>query len=244
MNRSIPQPAHPSPPLTAGLVLLFAFCCGAIVGNVYYAQPIIEMIAPDIGLSSSEASLIVSLTQVGYALGLFFLVPLADLLENRRLMIVTLAISAVSLMAAGHLIQHPTAFLVVSAVIGFSSVSIQMLIPLAAHIAPDESRGRAVGTIMGGLLLGIMLARPLSSLVADYFGWRVVFLGAGVLMLAVMVIVELTLPERKPEHSASYGQLLLSLGRLFRTGASARQRALYQGLMFAAFRFASGLRCR
>ncbi|MDB5981645.1 MAG: transporter [Pseudomonas sp.] len=234
MTSPIPQPGHPTPPLTTGLVLLFAFCCGAIVGNIYYAQPIIEMIAPDIGLSSSGASLIVSLTQVGYALGLFFLVPLADLLENRRLMIATLAISAISLVAAG-LTHHATTFFVVSALIGFSSVSVQMLIPLAAHIAPDETRGRAVGTIMGGLLLGIMLARPLSSLVADHFGWRTVFLGAAVMMLVVIVIVELTLPKRKPEHDASYGQLLLSLGRLFRTEKVLRQRSLYQGLMFAAF---------
>ena len=220
--------------LTSGLVLLFAFCCGAIVANIYYAQPIIDMIAPDIGLSSSSASLIVSLTQIGYALGLLFLVPLADLLENRRLMLATLAVSALSLAAAG-LTEHATAFFVVSALIGFSSVSVQMLIPLAAHLAPDASRGRVVGSIMGGLLLGILLARPLSSLAADHFGWRAVFFAAAALMLVIMAIVWLTLPERKPAHKASYLQLLVSLERLFRTENVLRRRSIYQALMFAAF---------
>ncbi|GLK89970.1 MFS transporter [Pseudomonas turukhanskensis] len=220
--------------LTSGLVLLFAFCCGAIVANIYYAQPIIDMIAPDIGLSSSSASLIVSLTQIGYALGLLFLVPLADLLENRRLMMATLAVSALSLAAAG-LTEHATAFFVVSALIGFSSVSVQMLIPLAAHLAPDATRGRVVGSIMGGLLLGILLARPLSSLAADHFGWRAVFFAAGALMLVIIVVVRFTLPERQPAHKASYLQLLVSLERLFRTENVLRRRSIYQALMFAAF---------
>ena len=157
------------------MVLLFAFCCGAIVANIYYAQPIIELIAPDLGLSSALASLIVSLTQIGYALGLFFLVPLGDLLENRRLMICTTLVAIASLLGAAF-IQQPNAFLLVSLLIGFSSVSVQILIPLAAHLAPEETRGRVVGGIMGGLLLGILLARPVSSVVADHFGWRAMFI--------------------------------------------------------------------
>ncbi|MGV8920760.1 MAG: MFS transporter [Pseudomonas sp.] len=220
--------------MTRALVLLFAFCCGAIVANIYYAQPIISLIAPDIGMADGSASLIVSLTQLGYALGLLFLVPLADLLENRRLMLITLAVTTVSLVSAGSS-QHPSVFLIVSALIGFSSVSVQMLIPLAAHLAPEESRGRVVGGIMGGLLLGILLARPLSSLVADHFGWRVMFIGAAVLMVVISALMALTMPKRQPSHTASYGQLLLSLVQLFRREPVLRQRALYQGLMFAAF---------
>ncbi|PMX27532.1 MULTISPECIES: MFS transporter [unclassified Pseudomonas] len=220
--------------MTKGLVLLFAFCCGAIVANIYYAQPIISLIAPDIGMSSGSASFIVSLTQIGYALGLFFLVPLADLVENRRLMIATIVITIFSLVAAG-LSKQPSVFLVVSALIGFSSVSVQMLIPLAAHLASEESRGRVVGGIMGGLLLGILLARPLSSLVADHLGWRVVFVGAAALMLVIAIVIGMTLPKWQPTHRASYGQLLMSLGQLFCREPVLRQRALYQGLMFAAF---------
>ncbi len=220
--------------MTRGMVLLFAFCCGAIVANIYYAQPIIELIAPDLGLSSSLASLIVSLTQIGYALGLFFLVPLGDLLENRRLMIITTLVAIASLLGAAYT-QQPNAFLLVSLLIGFSSVSVQILIPLAAHLAPEESRGRVVGGIMGGLLLGILLARPVSSVVTDLFGWRAMFIAAAVLMAAISLVLMLTIPKRQPAHSATYGQLLRSLGGLLRQQPVLRQRAVYQGCMFATF---------
>ena len=191
--------------MTRGMVLLFAFCCGAIVANIYYAQPIISLIAPDIGMSNGSASFIA-----------------------------TIVVTIFSLIAAG-LARQPSVFLVVSALIGFSSVSVQMLIPLAAHLAPEESRGRVVGGIMGGLLLGILLARPLSSLVADHFGWRAVFIGAAALMLVISVVIGMTMPKWQPAHRASYGQLLKSLGQLFYREPVLRQRALYQGLMFAAF---------
>ncbi|MEN1833064.1 MFS transporter [Pseudomonas lijiangensis] len=220
--------------MTKGLVMLFAFCCGAIVANIYYAQPIIELIAPDIGLSSTMASLIVSLTQVGYALGLFFLVPLGDLLENRRLMLVTTGVAILSLLGAAFA-EQPNLFLVVSLLVGFSSVSVQMLIPLAAHLAPEETRGRVVGSIMGGLLLGILLARPVSSLVADHFGWRAVFGSAAVLMAGISVVLATTMPKRVPDHRASYGQLLFSLWALLRQQPVLRQRAFYQACMFATF---------
>ncbi len=220
--------------MTRGMVLLFAFCCGAIVANIYYAQPIIELIAPDIGLSSTMASLIVSLTQIGYALGLFFLVPLGDLLENRRLMILTSLVAIASLLGAAFT-EQPNAFLLVSLLIGFSSVSVQILIPLAAHLTPEESRGRVVGGIMGGLLLGILLARPVSSVVADLFGWRAMFIAAAVLMIAISLVLLLTVPKRQPAHSATYGQLLRSLGSLLRQQPVLRQRAFYQACMFATF---------
>lgn len=145
--------------MTRAMVLLFAFCCGAIVANIYYTQPIIGLIAPDIGLSDTLASFIVSLTQIGYALGLFFLVPLADLLEYRRLMMITTGLAMASLLMAAFTDQ-PSVLLLISLLVGFSSVSVQILIPLAAHLAPPASRGRVVGGIMGGLLLGILLARP------------------------------------------------------------------------------------
>ncbi|CAH2778963.1 MAG: Uncharacterized MFS-type transporter [uncultured Caballeronia sp.] len=113
--------------------------------TLYYAQPITELIAPDIHMSVGTASLIVSLTQIGYAFGLFFLVPLGDLLENRKLMITTAIISIFSL-ALASVTHQPNAFLAVSLLVGFSSVAVQILIPLAAHLAPDESRGRVVVT--------------------------------------------------------------------------------------------------
>ncbi|MGF6767542.1 putative MFS family arabinose efflux permease [Paraburkholderia sp. GAS199] len=220
--------------LTSGLIALFAFCCGAIVANLYYAQPITELIAPDVHMSSDMASLIVSITQIGYALGLFFLVPLGDLLENRKLMIATALVSIVSLAAAAFTHQ-PGWFLAISLLVGFSSVAVQILIPLAAHLAPDESRGKVVGTIMSGLLLGILLSRPISSVLAGHFGWRAVFGSAAVLMTAVTSVLALTIPRRQPDHQASYFELIGSLGHLVRTMPILRHRSLYQGLMFASF---------
>lgn len=220
--------------MTPAMIALFAFCCGAIVANIYYAQPIIGLIAPDIHMSGQAASLIVSLTQIGYALGLFFLVPLGDLLENRRLMIGTAVVSIFSL-AATALSQQPNLFLVVSLLVGFSSVSVQLLIPLAAHLSPEESRGRVVGGIMGGLLLGILLARPISSFVADHFGWRAVFGSASVLMTAITLLLAATMPSRQPEHKASYGQLIRSLSTLMNSTPVLRQRSFYQACMFATF---------
>lgn len=220
--------------LPQALVLLFALCCGAIVANLYYAQPIIELIAPDVGLSAERASLIVSLTQIGYALGLLFLVPLADLLGSRRLMLITTAAALLCLLAAAFAHQ-PDLFLGLALLIGLSSVSVQMLIPLAANLAPEASRGRVVGNIMSGLLLGILLARPLASLVAGEFGWRAVYLMAAALMLLITLVIATTIPRHAPSHRASYGQLLASLVHLLRRYPTLRRRALYQGLMFASF---------
>lgn len=216
------------------LILFFAFCCGAIVANIYYAQPLTELIAADTGMSPQVASFIVSLTQIGYALGLFFVVPLADLVENRRLMIITCMVSVASLAAAA-VTQHAIPFLALSLLIGFSSVSVQILIPLAAHLTPEAMRGRVVGNIMGGLLLGILLARPLSSLIADHLGWRAVFLIAAVLMIIITILFCLTMPRRQPVSIETYPSLLKSLGNLIKTIPVLRQRAFYQACMFASF---------
>ncbi|KGC41552.1 sugar (and other) transporter family protein [Burkholderia pseudomallei] len=220
--------------MARGLILLFAFSCGAIVANLYYAQPIIALIAPDLHMSGGMASLIVSLTQIGYAAGLFFLVPLGDLVENKKLMIVT-ALTSIASLALAATVRAPGLFLAVSLIVGFSSVAVQLLIPLAAHLAPSESRGRVVGTIMSGLLLGILLSRPVASFIADHFGWRAVFAFGAATMAVVTVLLMLTVPSRRPAHQATYMQLIRSLGRLVATQPALRERSLYQGLMFGSF---------
>lgn len=225
---------HAAAPMSGVLVALFALCAGVLVANLYYAQPIIELIAPAVGLSAQSASVIVSLTQIGYAVGLFFLVPLADLHENRRLLTISGVAAAISLVGAATA-SHPSMFLLVSLLLGLSSVSVQILIPLAAHLAPEALRGRTVGTIMGGLLSGILLSRPLSSLLAQHFGWRAVFYIAAAMTLVTVGIIATTLPRRTPQHRASYRELLVSLWHLFTRYAVLRQRALYQALLFAAF---------
>ena len=234
MNPEVTAPPQPALRMTPALVTLFAFCCGAIVANLYYAQPIIDLIAPDIGLSPTAASLTVSLTQIGYAIGLFFIVPLADLVENRRLLIATTSLSVVSL-AIATMVRDPGVFLFVSLLIGFGSVSVQILVPLAAHFAPDETRGRVVGNVMGGLMLGILLSRPFASFVADHFGWHAVFGSATVMMVVITIVFVALMPTRRPDHRATYGALLRSLGTLVVRMPTLRRRAFYQGCMFASF---------
>lgn len=236
MSTNLAPPAHTgtAPTMARSLILLFAFSCGAIAANLYYAQPIISLIAPDLHMSEGTASLIVSLTQIGYAAGLFFLVPLGDLLENKRLMIISAVLSIVSLAAAATL-DEPALFLGISLLIGFTSVAVQLLIPLDAHFTAAETRGRVVGTIMSGLVLGILLSRPISSFIAGQFGWRAVFGFGAVVMTLVAVLLALTLPGRRPSHSASYLELIRSLEHLVTTLPVLRQRSLYQGLLFGSF---------
>ncbi len=226
----VEQPAS----LSGLMVAFLAFCCGAVVANLYYAQPIVELIAPQIGLSSANASLIVSLTQFGYALGLLLLVPLADLMENRRLVVGFTLAASVTLLCAG-LTHSPSMFLVFSLLIGLTSVAVQILVPLAAHLAPEATRGRVVGNIMSGLLLGILLSRPLSSLLVEAFGWRGVFFSAAGLMTVIALITALVLPRRMPTHQATYPALIGSVFALVRRHSILRQRSLYQGLLFASF---------
>ena len=132
-------------------------------------------------------------------------------------------------------VRTPGIFLVVSLLVGFGSVAVQILVPLAAHFAPDASRGRVVGNVMGGLMLGILLSRPFASFVADHFGWHAVFGSATVFMLAIAAVFALLMPERRPDHRASYAALLRSLGTLVATMPVLRRRAFYQGCLFASF---------
>ncbi|WP_434623640.1 MFS transporter [Azospirillum sp. B2RO_4] len=224
--------AHPA--LSRSLVVLMALACGVVVANIYYAQPLVGLIGPAVGLSPETASLVVTLTQVGYGAGLVLLVPLGDLLENRRLVVATLCSTVVALLVAA---VAPTAslFLTAAFLIGVTSVAVQMLVPLAAHMAPEASRGQVVGNVMSGLLLGILLARPVSSLIADSLGWRAVFALSAVAMVGFAVLLWRVLPQRRPSGQSSYGALLGSLGRLLVRTPVLQRRTFYQTMMFASF---------
>ena len=224
----------PPPGLSRTLTFVLAFSCGAVVANLYYVQPLVGIVGPEIGLPTALAGLIVTLTQLGYAAGLLVLVPLGDQLENRRLVVVTLCCGVVALIGAA-LAPSAGLFLTASFLIGATSVSAQMMVPIAAHLTPERSRGRAVGNVMSGLLLGILLARPIGSLVAHALGWRAVFaLGAG-LLAVLAVVLRLALPERRPAPGLRYGQLLLSLWPLLRGTRVLQRRALYHACLFASF---------
>ncbi|SMF45753.1 MFS transporter [Pseudogulbenkiania subflava] len=232
MSSTAAQTATPT--LSARLTLLLATACGVIVANLYYAQPLVGPISVSTGLPAQAAGLIVTLTQVGYGLGLLFIVPLGDLMENRRLAVSSLLVAAGALVIAS-LSVHAALFLAASLLIGLSSVSAQVLVPLAAHFSPEHERGRAVGNVMSGLLLGIMLARPTSSLIADLLGWHAVFaLSAGAIVLLATVLAY-KLPPRHPVARTHYAALLVSMWHLLKTTPVLQRRALYQASAFGAF---------
>jgi predicted MFS family arabinose efflux permease len=220
--------------ITPGMTLLLATACGMIVANLYYAQTLVGPISRATGLPAQLAGLIVTLTQVGYALGLLFLVPLGDLLENRRLVVTALACSAVALLAAS-LSTNGAVFLTAALAIGLSSVAAQVLVPFAAHLSREATRGATVGKVVSGLLLGIMLARPVASLIADHANWHVVFAGAAVLMAGLAVVLFKNLPQRRPHAPMPYPQLIGSLWHLLMGTPVLRRRALYQAGLFGSF---------
>ena len=216
------------------VMLVLAFACGASVANLYYAQPLLAPIGHTFGVGTGTAALIVTLTQVGYALGLALLLPLGDLRENRALASGTLVVTAAALAVAASAPGFAV-FLVAITLVGLASVVAQVLVPLAAHLAPDETRGKYVGQVTGGLLLGIMLARSASSLAAAAWGWRSIYaISAGVMLLTALAVVRLV-PRRQPDHAASYARLVASSVTFARTEPVLRRRALGQALMFGAF---------
>ncbi|MFC9359105.1 MFS transporter [Rhodococcus sp. NPDC057014] len=216
------------------LVLLIATACAVVVANLYYAQPLVGEISASLGLSAQSAGLIVTLTQIGYGLGLLLVVPLGDLYENRTLVTVLLAAETVVL-AAAVFVKAPIPFLVTSALIGLAAVAVQVLVPFTSHYAPEHQRGRIIGTVMGGVTIGIMLARPAASLVASVWSWRAVYVLSAVLVVMIAAAIRFTMPARRPEHTAGYGALLASLPRLVRDTPVLRRRALYHACLFGTF---------
>jgi predicted MFS family arabinose efflux permease len=169
---------------SAGLTLMLAAATGIIVANIYYVQPLIGLIAPSLNLPGEADGLLVTLTQLGYALGLILLVPLGDLVENRVLIVRTAAATVLALALAA---AAPVAsiFFIAAVLIGLTATSVQMIVPMAAHLAPDHRRGQVVGNVMGGLILGILFARPVGSIIAYYLGWRAVFGASALVMIGL-----------------------------------------------------------
>jgi predicted MFS family arabinose efflux permease len=215
-------------------MLLLAVSCGAAVANIYYAQPLLGPIAQDFSVSQGTASLVVTATQVGYALGLAFLLPVGDLVQSRRLvgrlLIATAAALVLTCVAPGFRV-----LLAASVILGLTSIVAQILMPLAAQLAPADERGRWVGTVTSGLLLGIMLARSLSSFAAAAWGWQAIYGISAGLMVVLSVCLRSLLPPVGPRFRASYGSLIRSTVALARSEPILRRRALAQGLMFGTF---------
>ncbi|MDR3710761.1 MAG: MFS transporter [Capsulimonadaceae bacterium] len=216
------------------LTLLLATACGLIVANLYYAQPLAGPISRALGLSPVAAGLIVTMTQLGYGIGLLLIVPLGDLIENRRLILTVTGACAVALIV-GALARSPSQFLAAALLIGFSSVAVQIIVPYAAHLAPDATRGRVVGNVMSGLMLGIMLARPTASFIAHVSSWRVVFIFSAIVMVLLILLIGRAMPARMPVSQLRYRDLLMSMGELLTTTPILQRRSIYHAFLFGAF---------
>jgi predicted MFS family arabinose efflux permease len=222
-------------PLRLGpLTGVLALACGLSVANIYYAQPVLEALAHTFGVSEGSVTIVVTLSQIGYAVGLIFVLPLGDLVQVRRLTPLMLLVAAVALAVAGAA-PSVVVFMIAYLVVGTFSTVAQILVPFAAHLAPEESRGELVGRVMSGLLLGILLARTVSSEVAAVFGWRAIFYISAALMLGLALVLSRWLPAREPDHHAGYGSLMRSVGHYAVTLGALRRRAACQALMFMAF---------
>jgi predicted MFS family arabinose efflux permease len=220
--------------LSGILTLVFAVTCGGVVANIYYSQPILACIAVEFQVSTTKAGLLVTMTQIGYASGLAFLVPLGDALNRRRLIISLCTLTAVALLAAAWSPSYHL-FSIALVIIGLSSCAVQVLVPYAASLAPDATRGRVVGTVMSGLLLGILLARTVSGLIAGLAGWRAVYVFAFCAMTVLIMLLVKMLPPDPPRPHTPYFQLLKSIGRMVLEDHVLRERSLYGALAFAAF---------
>jgi predicted MFS family arabinose efflux permease len=204
------SPHAQTPRIGLGLTLLFAFVGGVGVGNLYWAQPLLGDIAAALRVVPGTAGLLVTLTQIGYALGVFFVVPLGDTMNRKRL--IPGIMVCCSLALAGCVVAPNFALLLaVLAVVGFTNVAGQMLLPLAGDLAGDEQRGRVLGTVASGLLSGVLLSRMVSGVVADAFGWRMIYLLASGTILVLAFILWRAIPVLERRTRITYGRLLCSV---------------------------------
>ena len=220
--------------MSRALIVLFAVSCGVSVANLYYAQPVLDNIARSFGTSSATSGLVVTFAQIGYASGLALLVPLGDLLTRRWLVPAVLLVTAAGLVVSA---SAPSigVLIAVGLVVGAGSVAAQILVPMAASLADEEHRGHVVGVVMSGLLLGILLARTVSGIVAQAASWRVVYVMAAGMTAVLAVVLARRLPGEAARPRIGYGTLLRTAARLLVTESVLRRRAFFGALGFAAF---------
>lgn len=233
------EPRHTSDTLEAsglprGLLPLMSVATGLVVAGNYFAQPLLDAIRGDFGLTTGTAALIVTAAQAGYALGLFLLLPLADLVERRRLAVTLFGATALFLLAGG-VAGHPVVLLVATALAAFTSVAAQVLVTFAVTLSTPQRRGRVVGTVMSGVLIGGLLARTIAGVLSEAGGWRTVYWFGAAVLAVVTVALWRALPVLHTPAGLSYPALLRSTVGLFRTQPVLRLRAGLGALSMASF---------
>ncbi|MDR5731578.1 MFS transporter [Caballeronia sp. LZ025] len=234
-----PQSSHDHTPehhphYSRATLWLLATIAGVSVANIYFNQPLLGDFRASFPQSAYLIGAVPAATQLGYAFGMLMLAPLGDRFDRRTLILMQLAALGVALIVAS---AAPTLAVLIAAslAIGVVSTIAQQAVPFAAELAPPAERGHAVGTVMSGLLLGILLARTVSGFVAQYFGWRAVFAASVVATIALAVVVMMRLPKSRPTSTLSYGKLLASMWHLTAESAALREAALTGGALFAGF---------
>ena len=216
------------------LILIMAIACGITIANLYYNQPLLALLAKDFNASVHAVGLIPTLTQIGYALGILLLVPLGDLWERRRLIVVMMILTSFALAIAASS-PNLTWLIIASFMIGVTTIAAQIIIPFATQLVKPQDRGKAVGIVMSGVFIGILLARTVSGFVGGSLGWRAMYWIASGLMLALAVVMAKVLPRSQPTLTMSYGGLMRSLINLIRTEPRLQHASLIGAMTFGAF---------
>jgi predicted MFS family arabinose efflux permease len=216
------------------VILVLSLACGVGVSTIYFPQAISSLVAADLGVSTGSAALVVTAAQFGYAAGIFLLVPLGDRLPHRPLIVTLLTLTAAGLLAASAAPSLPV-LVVASAVTGVTTVVPQIIIPMAAGLVPAERRGAVTGTLLSGLIGGILLARTFSGTLGERLGWRAPYIVAAVIVLALAAILSRVVPDTEPSTHLSYPSLIAAPLSLLRAEPDLRRSCLYQAAVFAGF---------
>jgi len=221
-------------PLSGTLITLMSIAIGVIVANLYYLQPLLHQLTKDFRVSESKATLLLVLIQAGYAAGLAFVVPLGDLIPRRRLAVLIFVLASV-VVFAGAAAHSFVLFAALTFFIGLASCGGQVILPLGADMANPAQRGRVIGRLMTGLLMGLLLSRSVSGIIAQAAGWRTVYVAAGVALALMAIMLFRVLPNEPVRMPVPYHRLLAGTLGMFVTLPMLRRRSLYGLLIFAAF---------
>lgn len=226
---------EPNQGIPRHIILLMSAMAGLTVANLYYVQPLLEMIRTDIGTDDALANIIAVVTQVGYALGLLLIVPTGDLISRRKIIVVCMTMAALMTLTIART-SHIYTIWVASLVMGACSIVPQLFIPVAGQFSKPENKSRNMGFVLSGLLTGILAARVISGMVGEWMGWRMMYYIAGGIMIVCLGLTLWTMPQMQKNFSGSYAGLMRSVGRIFMDHPNIRVNALR-----AAFGFGSTL---